>query len=148
MPTTPAPAPSRRWHVVRLTPFERVDDIPFTDRRDDLMRRYGPAPQESRNAVELTELDYGDRVFRFQDSGRLEEITLRAPVLEVGGVAIPFASLAEFVRRHDRHAFERAGFLISPQWGLAFVPHQPDWVTALARHCLPAWRAIDHPAGS
>ena len=39
-------------------------------------------------------------------------------------------------------AFVRAGFLVSPRFGLAFVPDQPDWVTALAAHCIGAWRAL------
>lgn len=130
--------------TVHLEPYVRLNDVQFSDDRDQLTARFGPPLKQSRNAVELTELDYGDRVYRFQDNGRLEEITVRAPVLDLGEVAVPFASLADFVRHQDAGAFERAGFLISPRWGLAFVPHQPDWLTALARHCLPAWHAI-HP---
>jgi len=134
--------PARHRRSAHLVPYVRLNDVQFTDSRRDVMTRLGPPLQESRNAVELTELDYGDRVYRFQDSGRLEEITVRAPVLDLGEIAVPFASLAEFVRHQDADAFERAGFLISPRWGLAFVPHQPDWLTALARHCLPAWHAL------
>jgi len=129
---------------MRLRPYEQVDDLPFSATRDEVVQRYGHPLKEERNAVELTELDYGDHVFRFQDGGRLEEVTARAPVLDVGNVAIPFVNLADFVRRQDPNAFERAGFLVSPLLGLAFVPHQPNWVTALARHCLPEWRAIRH----
>ena len=33
-----------------------------------------------------------------------------------------------------------------PRFGLAFVPADPDWVTALARHCIPTWRALAPPA--
>ena len=43
---------------------------------------------------------------------------------------------------HDGEAFERAGFVVSPRWGLAFAPDCPDWVTALASHCIPTWRAL------
>ena len=93
----------------------------------------------------MTELDYGWRVLRFEDSGRLEEVTQRAPVLYVvteGGAVIdlPFAALAAFVWREGAQAFERAGFVISPR--LALVPHEPDWVTALAAHCIATWRAL------
>ena len=81
-------------------------------------------------------------VYRFQDSGRLEEITTRAAVLHLGAVAVPFGALDAFVRAHDGGMFERAGFLVSPRYGIAFVPGEPCWVTALARHCLGAWEAL------
>ena len=57
-------------------------------------------------------------------------------------VDVPFAGLAAVVQAQDATAFERAGFLVSPRFGLAFVPGQPDWVTALAAHCIETWRAL------
>ncbi len=126
-----------------LTPFQAFDGIPFSLSADDLIADLGLPEHRQRNAAELTEFDYGHSVFRFQDGGRLEEITKRTPVLLLGTVAVPFAALGGFVRAQDAGAFERAGFLVSPLYGLAFVPDEPDWVTALARHCLPTWRAMD-----
>jgi hypothetical protein len=82
-------------------------------------------------------------VFRFQAGGRLEEVTQRVPVLHLGALAVPFRALGAFVRAQDEDAFERAGFVVSPRLGLAFVPAEPDWVTALALHCMPAWCALD-----
>lgn len=128
--------------MLQLTPFNAFDGIPFSLGVEDLVARLGPPQRYSRSAVGLHEYDYGHSVLRFQDSGRLEEITKRAPVLQLGVVAIPFGALGGFVRGQDDAAFERAGFLVSPAFGLAFVPDEPDWVTALARHCLPAWRAL------
>ena len=127
---------------MKLDPFERVDDTPFTISREGVLRERGAPWREARNGVGLNEMDYGDVVYRFQDSGRLEEITLEAEVLSIGNVAIPFASLAAFIRANDAEAFERARFLISPAFGLAFDPAEPYWVTALARHCLPEWRRL------
>ena len=132
---------------MKLTPYVRVDDTPFSMRREDLERLHGAPVRVQRNGVGLTELDYGEVVFRFQDStGRLEEVTRRAPqlyLLGAGGVAdVPFAGLQAFVRAHDPAAFARAGFLVSPRFGLALVPDQSDWVTALAAHCIGAWRAL------
>ena len=46
------------------------------------------------------------------------------------------------LRAHDGQVFERAGFVVSPRFGLAFVPAEPDWVTALAAHCVDTWRAL------
>lgn len=51
-------------------------------------------------------------MYRFQDCGRLEEITMQAEVVNIGKVAVPFANLAAFIHAHDPEAFERAGFVI------------------------------------
>lgn len=128
--------------ALRLEPFKAFGELPFSLGVEDLIARLGPPNRCSRNDVALNEYDYGHSVLRFQDNGRLEEITRRAPVLQLGKVAILFAALEGFVLAQDAGAFERAGFLVSPAFGLAFVPDEPDWVTALARHCLPSWRAL------
>lgn len=133
---------------MKLTPFVAVDGTPFTTGRKALVALKGPPRSCTRNAVGLDELDYGDGVYRFQDSGRLEEVTRRAPVLHLGGVAIPFRALKAFVRDQDPAAFERAGYLVSPTFGLAFVPDTPDWVTALAAHCIDSWRALPRGPGT
>src|SRR5262249_40495986 len=118
------------------------DDTLFTASADEIAKVRGRPARSHRNGVGLHELDYGDVVFRFQDSGRLEEVTMQAPVVHLGAVAVPFASLGHFVRAQDRAAFERAGFVVSPALGLAFAPQCPAWVTALARHCIDSWRAL------
>jgi hypothetical protein len=64
------------------------------------------------------------------------------PVLSVGNVSVPFAALADFVHEQDDASFERAGFIVSPRYGIAFDPSCPSWVTALARHCIDTWRAL------
>ena len=127
---------------MHLVPYVRVDDIPFSVTPEQLLARFGPPRRRGRNDVHLDELDYGHTVYRFQDSGRLEEVTRRTPVLHLEQVAVPFAALEGFIRSQDPEAFERAGFLVSPRYGLAFVPREPDWVTALAAHCIPTWRAL------
>lgn len=129
-------------HAMRLEPFSTVDTVAFTTTRDALLRRRGRPLREGRNVVGLIELDYGDVVFRFQDCGRLEEVTARAQVLHLGSIAVPFPTLASFVRNNDPALFERAGFIVSPRYGLAFAPDSPDWVTALAAHCIGEWRAL------
>jgi hypothetical protein len=128
---------------MRLTPFVRVDDIAFSITPAMLLRRLGPPQRRAVNEVGLEAFDYGRVVFRFQAGGRLEEVTQRVPVLHLGALAVPFRALGAFVRAQDEDAFERAGFVVSPRLGLAFVPAEPDWVTALALHCMPAWCALD-----
>ena len=131
-----------RGRPLRLTPYERVDGTPFTATQADILRGRGQPWRSQRNGVGLHELDYGDVIYRFQEGGRLEEVTQQAQVVTLGKVSVPFAALAEFVRAQDAQAFERAGFLVSPRFGLAFDPHEPCWVTALAAHCIPEWRAL------
>lgn len=127
---------------MRLDPYVSVDGMPFSATRDDVIRLHGQPLSEGRNAVELTELDYGDVVFRFQDCGRLEEVTRQAKVLNLNAVSVPFPSLKIFICEQDPRHFERAGFLVSPKFGVAFVPDSPYWVTALARHGVEQWEAM------
>ena len=110
---------------MHLQPCQSVNGTPFTATRDDVIRAHGQPRNESRNSVGLTALDYGDVVYRFQDSGRLEEVTGRAEGLHMGTVAVPFRDLAAFVQSSDNTAFDRAGFLVSPRYGIAFVPDEP-----------------------
>ena len=127
---------------MRLQPFESVDAVRFSVSREQVVARRGPPLKMQRNGVGLNELDYGHTVFRFQDSGRLEEVSMRAPVLYIGRADVPFAALEAFVRAEDEGAFRRGGFWVSPKFGLAFDPDCPDWVTALAAHCIGTWRAL------
>lgn len=127
---------------MRLEPYTRVDATPFTASREQILAQWGPPLKEVRNGVGLNELDYGSVVYRFQDSGRLEEISMRAPLVYIGRADVPFAALEAFVRAEDDAAFARAGFIVSPKFGLAFDPDCPSWVTALAAHCIDAWRAL------
>jgi hypothetical protein len=127
---------------MKLEPYVQVDGTPFSATAQDIESARGKPWRTGRNSVELNEMNYGDVVYRFQDCGRLEEITRDAPVLAIGNVSIPFESLAEFVRTHDPEAFMRARFVVSPLYGIAFDPFEPSWVTALARHCIGEWRAL------
>ncbi len=127
---------------MNLEPFVSVDGVPFSATAEDVVHRLGAPLRRSRNEVGLDELDYEDTVFRFQDCGRLEEVTTRARAVHMGTLAIPYAALEAFVRARDPSMFERAGFIVSPRFGLAFAPAGGHWITALAAHCLDEWRAL------
>jgi len=127
---------------MQLEPFVSVNGLPFNASREDVVRLHGKPLQEGFNVVGLIEFDYGSTVFRFQTSGRLEEVTQQAATVQLTGKVIPFDALHDFVRTHDREMFERAGFVVSPKYGLAFVPASDHWLTALAAHCLDEWRAL------
>lgn len=75
---------------MKLDPFVQVDDTLFSVSRNELVRRKGPPLRRSVNDVALEVFDYGGVVYRFQVSGRLEEVTTRAPVVHIGEIAIPF----------------------------------------------------------
>ncbi|HET9977534.1 MAG TPA: hypothetical protein VFQ20_08875, partial [Burkholderiaceae bacterium] len=120
----------------------QVDDVPFTATPSDLLSRKGKPAMTARNGIGLDEMDYGDSVFRFQDSGQLEEVTRRTSVLQLPNAAVPLKFLGRFVREQDTSSFERGGFIVSPKFGFAFAPESSDWVTALARHCIDTWRAL------
>ena len=127
---------------MNLQPFVSVDGTPFSVTQDEIRGALGEPAKTIRNGVGLNELDYETVVFRFQDCGKLEEITTQASVVDLGAVAVPFAALQNFVRDQDPLSFERVGFLISPRFGLAFAPDCPAWVTALAAHCIESWREL------
>jgi transglutaminase-like putative cysteine protease len=127
---------------MKLEPYVLVDSTPFSASREQIVAHRGQPLKKVRNSIGLNELDYGAVVYRFQDNGRLEEVSARAPVVYIGNVDVPFAGLEAFVRAEDEAAFERAGFIVSPKFGLAFDPNCPSWVTALAAHCIETWRAI------
>ena len=127
---------------MNLQPYSVVEGMPFSVSREDVLHARGRPMRQGRNGIGLEELDYDDVVFRFQDCGRLEEVTAEAAVLNLGNVCVPFPALERFVRDNDPATFDKAGFIISPAFGLAFDPHCPCWVTALARHCIVQWRAL------
>jgi hypothetical protein len=127
---------------MNLDPFIRVDGTLFSVSKEEILKVRGEPRSACRNDIGLHELDYESVIYRFQDCGRLEEVTQKAPLVNIGNVSVPFAVLASFVRTTDSSAFEKAGFLVSPKFGIAFDPDEPFWVTALAAHCIDAWREI------
>jgi hypothetical protein len=127
---------------VKLAPFIQVDDDLFSISPTQLLSKRGKPMQSCRNGIGLNEIDYGDSIFRFQDSGRLEEATKQASVIQLPNAAVPFAFLKGFVLKQDPASFEVAGFIVSPEFGFAFAPDAPHWVTALAKHCIGTWRAL------
>ena len=127
---------------MRIDPFVSVDGNSFALTPDEVLRTRGAPAHQCRNDVGLNEFDYTSIVFRFQDCGRLEEVTAQARVLSFGSVVVPFANLEAFIRSQDPAAFSRARFLVSPAFGLAYDPSEPFWVTGLAKHCIAQWAAL------
>lgn len=129
--------------AMNFVPYQLFGETCFDATEADVLRQLGTPRSHQLLPIGLLELDHGDVVHRFQTStGRLEEITRPAPLLWLDGQMLLFPQLVAHVRAHDATAFERGGFLVSPRYGLAFVPGQPSWVTALAVHCIDTWRRM------
>ena len=108
--------------AVKIIPFVRVGDVAFGSDPAAVIGIMGERYTRQVNRIGLTEIDYGTEVYRFDDDAVLVEITVGAPVLELDGKNISYDTLADFLRANDPHAFERAGFMISPRYGIAFDP--------------------------
>ena len=100
--------PSSNVRPVKLAPFNSVDGVAFSISPEQLVAQLGQPMSKGRNEVGLNEFDYGAEVYRFQDSGRLEEITKCASVVHNGELAVPFGSLQRFIKKQDHSAFERS----------------------------------------
>jgi len=127
---------------LKLEPYISVDETTFFALSNDITSLKGEPLRKGGSDVGLNELDYGDVVYRFQDGGGLEEITKEAFVVVLGNVAVPFDTLASFIKEQDSAAFVRVGFLVSPEFGLAFDRTCPCWVTAIAEHCVDTWKLL------
>jgi len=149
---------------MKLDPFVQVDDTLFSVSRNELVRRRGPPLRRSVNDVALEAFDYGGVGYRFQASGRLEEVTQRAPVLHLGELAVPFRALQAFVRAQDADAFERAGYPvvlhvydeivseIPEGWGSIeeferIVTTPPEWAREWPIKAPGGWRAKRYRKG-
>lgn len=131
--------------AVEIIPFVRVGDVAFGSDPAAVIGIMGERYTQQVNRIGLTEIDYGTAVYRFDDDAVLVEITVGAPVLELDGQDIAFEALADFLRANDPNAFECAGFMISPRYGIAFDPWHASWVTAFPENMIDSWRNVGTP---
>jgi hypothetical protein len=126
---------------MKVSPFAKVGNVPFGISPDALIELLGPPNDQRTDNSSNSELDYGSAVYRFDATSTLVEVTADVPALELGDAVIPFPFLAAYVREHDQSAFERAGFLVSPSFGLAHDPDYPSWVTVFPQQSVSLWQA-------
>jgi hypothetical protein len=127
---------------MKIRPFEAVGKVEFGMNRDAIINAFGAAVRESLSRRGETELHYANACCRFDSSSKLVEVTTNAPVVEFGSVAVPFNALASYVKQQDAAASEKVGFIVSPEFGVAFDPNFSSWVTAFSRERLQLWQAI------
>ena len=128
--------------IMKLEPFVRVNGVAFSASREDVMQAHGTPHHEERTSSGLTLVDFGDTLYRFRGNGQLDEISAQSRVLSLGQVIVPFQNLVGFVRQQDAGAFDRLGFLVSPRYGLAFIPYKRFWITALSRSAVLRWKGL------
>ncbi|MFT6188798.1 MAG: hypothetical protein ACJAW8_000616 [Oleispira sp.] len=127
---------------MKIEPYNKVDDVSLDIRDSELLNHLGDPERQSTNSVGLLEFDFGSRVFRFDSTGTLNEVTIESEVIEVEGVAIPFKYLASHINAEDAGAFVKYGFIVSPAFGVAFDPEHSPWVTVLTKTGLAAWEKV------
>ncbi|MBE0462096.1 MAG: hypothetical protein ACTIDY_01535 [Halomonadaceae bacterium] len=124
---------------MRIEPFSKLDDVSLNATRDDLSRLLGAPLGTKVNRIGLEEFDYRDRIFRFEPSGFLSEVTIKAERVEFDQVSVQFTALSGFIFSNDPQSFEKHGFIVSPAYGVAFDPEHHPWVTVLTRGGLDGW---------
>ncbi|MEM8661517.1 MAG: hypothetical protein AAGF35_11585 [Pseudomonadota bacterium] len=111
-------------------------------REQELLSYLGCPNSNMKNSIGLVELDFGSKVFRFDPSGALSEVTIESEVVELDHTSIPFEDLAARLKAEDAGVFEKYGFIVSPEFGLAFDPEHSPWVTVLTKRGLAAWQKV------
>jgi hypothetical protein len=127
---------------MKIELYKKVGEVSLEVREDELLRDLGEPNSKSTNRIGLIEFDFGSRVFRFDPSGTLEEVTIESEVVELESASITFKYLAARLKSEDSEVFERYGFIVSPKFGLAFDPKYSPWVTVLTKKGLEAWQKV------
>jgi hypothetical protein len=127
---------------MNIEPFSKIGHISLDLSPDELEQILGAPAGRRTNRIGLVELDYGGSVYRFEPNGMLCEVTIEAPLVELGNVSIPFAKLGEFVGNNDPHSAIKHGFILSPSYGIAFDPEHQPWVTVLTKRALETWAKL------
>ena len=127
---------------MKIEPYKKVGEVSLEVREGELLRDLGDPNSKSTNSIGLVEFDFGSRVFRFDPSGALDEVTIESEVVELESASIAFKYLAARLKAEDAGVFEKYGFIVSPKFGLAFDPEHSPWVTVLTKKGLAAWQKV------
>lgn len=127
---------------MKIEPYKKAGELSLELRESELLNLLGDPNRKSTNSIGLVEFDFGSNVFRFDPSGVLNEVTVESEVIELESVSIPFKYLAAHLKSEDAEVIEKYGFIVSPQFGLAFDPEHSPWVTVLTKKGLAAWQKV------
>lgn len=127
---------------MKIEPYKKAGEVSLDIKESELLRNLGNPERKSINNIGLVEFDFGDRVFRFDSTGTLNEATIESEVIEIESASIPFKNLGLHIKEEDSAAFEKYGFIVSPLFGVAFDPEHSPWVTVITKRGLAAWQKV------
>ena len=127
---------------MKIEPYKKVEEVSLDARESELILDLGNPDRKATNSIGLVEFDFGSKIFRFDSTGALNEVTIESEAIEIEGVTIPFKHLAAHVKAEDAGVFEKYGFIVSPEFGLAFDPEHSPWVTVITKRGLAAWQKV------
>ncbi len=127
---------------MKLEPYKYIAGVSLEVGEPKLIEMNGNPSRRKINSVGLIELDYGSKVYRFDPTGILNELTIECMAIEYQGVTIPFAKLKGYIAEEDDSAFDKYGFCVSPLFGVAFDPEHQPWLTILTKKGVAAWSKI------
>lgn len=131
-----------RYSYMRIEPFYKLGHVSLEITRDELELELGAPSAKKTNRIGLEEHEYENSVYRFEASGVLSEVTIRAVHVEFGKIGVAFANLAGFIASNDPESVEKHGFVLSPTYGIAFDPEHRPWLTVLTKTGLDAWQKL------
>ena len=123
---------------MHFEPFERVGGIPFDASTEHVESQLGCPETTRTNRLGQLEFDYGESIFRFDNSSLLCEVTGHWTELSIGELSIPRKLLRNYIRKTDPLSEEVSGFTVGPSLGIAY---DDGWITLFRRgswdHLLP-----------
>lgn len=127
---------------MRIEPFSKLGHVSLDISRDELKLILGAPLAKRTNRIRLEEHDYKNGVYRFEASGVLSEVTIKAVHVEFGKIGVAFVNLAAFISSNDPDSVVKHGFVLSPTYGVAFDPEHQPWLTVLTKTGLAAWQKL------
>ncbi|WP_091197166.1 hypothetical protein [Formivibrio citricus] len=127
---------------MKIRPFEAVGDVTFGMSCDAVTNTLGLPVRDGLSRKAEMELHYPNACYRFDSNSTLVEVTVDATVIEFGAISVPFKVLVPFLKQQDATVFEKVGFVVSPELGIALDPAFSSWVTVFSRQRLQQWQGI------
>jgi hypothetical protein len=127
---------------MRIEPYESLGVAKFGESQSAVIAKLGKPDKETINRLKQIELSYPNAVYRFKDHGGLVESSIHYSAVQLNCVSVLFPALVGYLRENDKDTFEKAGFTVSPKFGIAIDPEYPSWITIFAKGQLALWKTI------
>ena len=136
---------------MKIIPYEHVSGVAFGASPKKASAIFGKPEQTARRTDDRRlEVVFPSLVCRFDARSRLVEVTASSDSFEIQGCRIrpnkgrtvAFSQLGFAVGKLDPASFIVNGFIVSPRFGIAFDPDQPNCVTAFSKSELVGWEKL------